>query len=303
MVAKSRICLTGTGGHPGLNALAMKYQPILDTIYDKSIVVVPSKPDSTAVKVLERLGVDVKLQKGSTLGYARKESIEHALQEEFNHIHFCDYDRILHWVMTYPEELKQITKHIPSFDFLILGRNFRAFLSHPPVQVMFEALTNFIYFLVTNDLIDVAAMSRGMSNDVASFLIKNVQSQVFSCTSDSELPILAKKLAKYLSSVHEDSLKIGYIKVKGLEFEDADRYMLEIAKSGVSLPIWKIKMCLSPKVWKIRTKHFIEISSIAIKTNKRTDINYGIPEMKSAKGRVCHARNLARRGEIGPKAC
>ena len=265
-----RICVAGTASSPLLNPLAIKYQPFLNTIYDKTIVVVPFKSDKSLVKTLKRLGVDVILQKREGLGYARKEAIQQALEGRFDYIHFCDYDRILHWAKTYPEELRHIIEQAPKFDFIIFGRTLRAFLSHPPVQVLFETLTNLAYFIVAHDLIDITAMSRAMSHEVARFLVRNMRSQVFSCATDSELPILVKRLVNYLQSEQRRMLKIGYVTVEGLEYEDADRYLSDIAKFSISLMGWKIRMSYSPRVWKNRAKHFFQISSAAIQTKKRT---------------------------------
>jgi len=57
-------------------------------------------------------------------------------------IFYCDFDRALHWIKTYSEELKQLAKSPPENDYVLIGRTKRAFQTHPETQTMTEGIGN-----------------------------------------------------------------------------------------------------------------------------------------------------------------
>lgn len=53
-------------------------------------------------------------------------------------IHFCDLDRVLHWLERYPEELRDLPQRWGDRDLTMLLRSLRALASHPPCQLLTE---------------------------------------------------------------------------------------------------------------------------------------------------------------------
>lgn len=55
------------------------------------------------------------------LGKKRRNALDLALSLETSHVLYVDFDRLLHWFETYPEELRQTLKTIPKNDVTLLA--------------------------------------------------------------------------------------------------------------------------------------------------------------------------------------
>ncbi len=53
-----------------------------------------------------------------TIGQVRCETIRAGLAAGTPHMQMCDFDRAIHWVATYPDELDAVIAEIPQYDFL-----------------------------------------------------------------------------------------------------------------------------------------------------------------------------------------
>jgi len=139
-------------------------------------------------------------------------------------------DRTLHWLDTYPGELKSLLRRgLVGEDLLVIGRTERALLTHPRQQLDPELYTNCVTAEVLGmEKVDVAAgvpslMTKETARTIIDFL--KGQHRVFNREvdiNDSAWPIIAKFKGK----------KLGYVEVEGLEFETPDQYRREIAQLG-----------------------------------------------------------------------
>jgi len=171
------------------------------------------------------------------VGEARRDALRTAIQEKFRYIHLCDLDRAIHWVNTYPAELKHVRNMIPEHDFLILGRTPRAFETHPAPQRITENLTNQVFSLLFERPIDVNTASRGISHRAAEIILRYSNASGFE--TDVEWPLIIKL---------KSNLNIDYIEVEGLEYETHIKYPEEIRKAG-GLQNWKRQLDQDPEEW------------------------------------------------------
>ena len=82
------------------------------------------------------LGVDVRLRRDS--GHFMWGLAERALEIEADHYLLPDSDRLIHWLLAYPEELAALPSRWGHHDVLSVSRSARAFASHPPTQTLTE---------------------------------------------------------------------------------------------------------------------------------------------------------------------
>ncbi|HSD85501.1 MAG TPA: hypothetical protein VLG46_16690, partial [Anaerolineae bacterium] len=101
------------------------------------------------------------------LGLFRRGAVQLALQSSCPFILYCDFDRILHWMEFYPQELSDVAQQISAYDFTILGRTPRAFATHPRIQRDTEAIINHVFERVSGRAWDTGAGARGLSRRAA----------------------------------------------------------------------------------------------------------------------------------------
>jgi len=175
--------------------------------------------------------------------------VKNALKGESNFIHYCDFDRIIHWLRFFPEELQLLSLVLANTDFLITSRTTRAFLTHPQIQQEMEGITNQAFSLFSGFKTDVTAGSSAMNKKTAQLLINNSRAE--HNETDTEWPMLA------MSS----SLVVRQVKFEGLEFETPDYFEEEIRRAG-GLEAWKKKLDADPQQRESRLK--LAMSSIKI---------------------------------------
>lgn len=182
------------------------------------------------------------------IGAVRRRTIRAGLRAGTSHLQMCDFDRVLHWVDAYPQELEAVVAGLPSYDLLVLGRTERAWATHPPPQAETEPLFNRVFHLATGLPWDVGAGSRGLSRRAAEFLLS--VSKEPSVGVDAEWPLLLLK-PPARSAPTEDGFCLGYRACEGLEFETADRFGPEIEAAG-GYEAWVGKMSAEPARWAFR---------------------------------------------------
>jgi hypothetical protein len=171
------------------------------------------------------------------LGRARRRALELALRFDTPNILFGDFDRIMHWVECYPDELAQVVARIPAHDFTLLGRTERAFASHPRIQRDTEAIINRVYASVSGYAWDATAAARGLARPAAAAILAGCPDE--SIGTDVSWPLFLQRVGGF---------RLGYIATEGLEFETADRYGDQIAATG-GLEAWKAQLDADPKQW------------------------------------------------------
>lgn len=179
-----------------------------------------------------------------TLGTIRRTALAHGLRTDAQQLHLCDWDRVIHWADTYPDELEDVAKQIMRHDFLVLGRTARAFETHPRVQRDTEAIINHCFGLAWGATWDVTAASRGLSRAAAQRIVEACDEP--SIGNDCVWPLFLRSYPDFA---------IGYRATEGLEWETPDSYAAEIAGAGglaawlashdANLPYWVQRLVLA----------------------------------------------------------
>ena len=231
--------------------------PFLQSTFDIISVLVSKKSDPETVAFLEQSGCSVVVREEATehdvppVGLYRRTAVSNTLSHNPNHIMYCDFDRATHWANFYPEELKTAVSRLPEHDFWVYGRSERAFYSHPPSMTRTESMINDLFAQVSGLQWDVLAATRGMSAEVAQFIVNYSNEDTFG--NDPAWPLLVQKNGRF---------SLGYIETEGMEFETADAFPNEIAAAG-GLGAWHAQNEQSLDTWLYRLKAtIVEIEAI-----------------------------------------
>jgi len=241
------VALVATAHDPDnrLFRLTQACLPGLKDIYPSISVLCSASTHHEMITLLEKNGIMVRKEsrppsghKG--LGRTRRDALQAGLASGSEHFHLCDFDRVLHWIGHYPEELRTTLADIAQYDFLVMGRTPRAWATHPPVQNMTEALTNLVFAKIYGKEIDITGGSRGVSRKAARLL--SLHSREETVGVDGEWPIILKQ---------SPELRLGYRAYEGLEFESMDERDDEIAGVG-GREAWEKQVLDSPEAWLLR---------------------------------------------------
>lgn len=179
------------------------------------------------------------------IGTSRRNALETLLkQESANFLMYCDFDRLVHWIKNYKEELETILKTDLSFPYIALGRTKRAWQTHPTAMVEIEKPENQTLAQVfsLSDDIDFTAGSCLMTREAAEIILK--YSVEPTNATDLEWPAI---IYRYLHIIPQCIL------TEGLEFETADYYKEEIKQVG-SKEAWTKSVYENPEQIKARQK-------------------------------------------------
>jgi hypothetical protein len=216
--------------------------PQLAAVFDSLAVIHTAATPQASVDVLAAAGAHVLQQPAGSegsqrLGAARRDVITQAFQTGVPHVMYCDLDRALHWVLSYPDELAQVAALSAEHDSTVLGRTARAFHSHPRLQRDTERIVNHVYAAISGNPWDVTTAARGLSRRAADTLFAE-------CAEDT----IGVDAAWPLHIQQRTQLSLGYIETEGLEFETADRYGPEVAAAG-GLVSWMEQLDRDPRHW------------------------------------------------------
>jgi hypothetical protein len=206
----------------------------------------PSHPDT--LELLENHGLRLRVQPADapiglpTIGRARREALALGVETGRACLHFCDWDRILHWAEFYAGELAAVLEGAERHDCTVHGRTKRAFQSHPRAQRDTEAIGNQAFALASGQPWDITAVSRALSLRAAQAIVE--KSRDDSVGSDASWILLL---------LRDGSFSLGYAETEGLEFETADRYADEVAAAG-GLAAWIGQLDSDVRQWALRTE-------------------------------------------------
>lgn len=150
--------------------------------------------------------------------HGRYMAMKLAATTEATHIQYADFDRLLRWVETRPEEWQQILREIPDHDCLILGRSPAAYQTHPKALIETEAISNRLVSFLAGQPMDVSAGSKCFSRPACESILAN-STPGNALGTDAEWPLILKQLG----------FQVEYVEVDGLDWESADRYRDEAA--------------------------------------------------------------------------
>jgi hypothetical protein len=230
------VCLVTTVHDPQnrLAALTRQHLPPLLDLYHSVKLLCSQATSPQAVTLLRELGATAAYGDGPDgsfdIGRKRLQALRLGLMAGAEHLHLCDFDRALHWMATYPDELCQVVAAIPGYDLLVLGRTPRAFETHPPYQTRTEALANHTFGLAYDQEMDITAGSRALSRRTAEYLLAHSQERGVGV--DAEWPLLLQRVP---------GMKVSYRACEGLA-------------------MWIEMMTVDPQRWTHRLRMAAEIT-------------------------------------------
>ncbi len=174
------------------------------------------------------------------IGRFRRATVELALRSPCDFILYCDFDRALHWIEHYPQELADVAQRIGAHDFTVLGRTPRAFATHPRIQRDTEAIINHVFARVADRAWDVTAAARGLSR-------RGAEANVTGCLDDR----ISTDVTWPLFIRQRGGFSLGYVETEGLEFETPDRFPDEVAQAG-GVTQWSEQLDDDPQHWATR---------------------------------------------------
>lgn len=193
-----------------------KHLAVLNDVYAHIAISLPPDADREIVRALEALGVCIPVTQDWSHG--RHAALQKALESSADFVHYVDFDRLLHWVETRPNEWREIVAKIPTTDCLIVGRTERAYQTHPQALVQTEAISNAVVSHLLGRKMDVSAGSKAFSRRAAEYLMEHsVPGRALG--TDSEWTLL----------LHHAGFRIDYVQVEGLEWESADHFSEAVA--------------------------------------------------------------------------
>lgn len=225
--------------------------PALRVLYEQIIVVPTPATSPELLGRLEEATVALLPESAGAIGTGRRHALRLGLESGASRLHYCDFDRVLHWVRTYPSELASALEAIGRHDYLIIGRTARAFSTHPQLQVETEQVTNHAFSRWFGQEVDVAAGSCGASRQGAEWILR--RSVTPSNATDAEWPAIVKCRGG----------RVGYLATEGLEFETPDYYPEELSRAG-SLEAWLEARSETLEGWIPRTRLALESLEAAL---------------------------------------
>jgi hypothetical protein len=207
------------------------------------------------------------------VGAARRLALRTAFQAGEATFLYCDFDRWLHWVGRFPEELRDLPAALagrrPRPWYACLGRTRRAFATHPYVQRVAEGATNRAASLALGRRLDATAGACWLDRRGAEIVLAGSVEETNA--TDLEWPALVNREAGrgwaggvasgrlagrgWAGGVASGRLagrrRVAYVATEGLEFETAEFYAPEIAALG-GREAWERAHYERPEVWRAR---------------------------------------------------
>jgi hypothetical protein len=196
----------------------------LKEIYSSHIAIsVTSKTSQKTKDLLLELGFNTQVSEEGSIGKDYRNAVSLALTLNTSFIHLLDFDRALHWVENFFEELKEVEEKMVNYSgYVCFVRSKKAFETHPITQRSTETAVNAIASEVAGMGVDIMSGSLGMERKLAELFVSESKRDDFGFY--AEPLIIAKK--------HE--FQIHTIEVDGLEWETPDQYKEQIEKYGYS---------------------------------------------------------------------
>lgn len=186
-------------------------------VYDQIVITLPPDVDAGVVNTLESMnGVQPVVTKAWPEG--RYLALKEVMNTGADHIHYADFDRLLRWVETCPDEWRRTVRAVQQSDCLVIGRSERAWNTHPQAMRQTEAISNAVISNLVGMELDLSSGSKGFSRAAVAVLMANTQPNR-ALGADSEWIIV----------LHRAGFVVDTLKVDGLDWETADRHQAAAA--------------------------------------------------------------------------
>lgn len=166
--------------------------------------------------------------------------VQLGLDRPVDRIHYCDLDRLMHWLDRYPDELADLPSRCSEHDVTMLVRSQQAFHSHPDCQVLTEGIAN-----------AVIARRLGLANPDAfsgSYVWSRRAAEALVA---STCPRDLRWYSEAVMAPFRTGCTIGTVVVEGLEWETPDQYPGEIANLGYAAWLAQFE---SAEQWRMRVE-------------------------------------------------
>jgi hypothetical protein len=209
-------------------------------------VTVTDATSREVVGALQGFGGQVIGGANDNVGAARCLALRTAFDAGHRTFLYCDFDRWLHWMGRFPDELAGLPGRIlarrrPPW-YACLGRTRRAMATHPRVQRVAEGATNHAISLACGRRLDATAGACWLSREGAAVILSH--SVEPTNATDLEWPALVYRA---------DRRRLAFVATEGLEFETAEFYAAEVAAAG-GAAAWERETYERPEVWQARLR-------------------------------------------------
>jgi hypothetical protein len=213
------------------------------------LVVVATAPatDGLLTTRLAQLGAHV--VPGGQSGEGRRAALTAAGRDQSAYFS-CDFDRWLHWVRFWPQELAALPARVARLGgskrispwYVCLGRTARAFATHPAAQRLPEAATNRALSAAAGRPLDAVAGAAWLTPEAAEIILAG--SREPTATTDLEWPALI---------LCAEPSRLRGLRCEGLEWETPDFHAEEIITAG-GLAAWTRATFDTPATWAARLR-------------------------------------------------
>ncbi len=246
MTQPTSIILSSTYHDPQfrLKSLLTSALPKIKSIFSKlTICCTPTTPEEVSNFLTQN---DFEVVSGRMIRVdnyrkAIKLALDQIVSPEQEKIFYIDFDRLIHWINTYPDELIKTLKENSDIDYLHIGRTQRAFSSHPVTQKETEIMVNelgsrILGFSETRDLISVCFL-----------FTKDLGEKILKIKNTTKTGFYGIWPVIFWSSTNRKR----YVENEGLEWETPDQFLPEITNIGYE--DW-LKKFQTPNEWKKRVQ-------------------------------------------------
>jgi hypothetical protein len=230
--------------------------PLLSSVYTHLVVTLPPQVDVAVLTALQTMA-HVEPVVTPAWPWGRYLALKHALETGAGHIHYADFDRLLRWVETRPNEWRQIIQVVMLSDCLVIGRTEQAWATHPRALRDTEAISNMVFSQLLDKPLDLSAGSKGFNRAAVAVLLANTQ-PARALGADSEWVVI----------LHRAGFAIDTVQVDGLDWESADRYQLAAANGDVQRQA-ALRYDEDPQNWAMRVAVAAEIVETGLAAMKR----------------------------------
>jgi hypothetical protein len=132
----------------GMKWMSDKFLTQLKELYSGIYLTSSPYTDQDYLNDLGQAGVEVKKRGDNKIGRTYFDSINRANTEESDYVFYCDFDRILHWIKDYPEELEKLINQLKSqdkkskVDYIVAQRTEKGYKEHQESLYLTEQLPN-----------------------------------------------------------------------------------------------------------------------------------------------------------------
>jgi hypothetical protein len=212
------------------------------------LVVIASSPatDARLTTRLAQLGAHV--VPGGQAGEGRRAALMAAGGDQSAYFS-CDFDRWLHWVHFWPQELAALPARVARLGskrispwYVCLGRTARAFATHPAAQRLPETATNRALSAAAGRHLDAAAGAAWLTPEGVEIILAG--SAEPTAATDLEWPALI---------LRREPSRLRGLRCEGLEWETPDFHAAEIAAAG-GLAAWTRATFDTPTMWAARLR-------------------------------------------------